>query len=344
MSDSFNIAEQVELKPYNTMALPAVADYLVDVYDADGVLQALDFANQNKLAWCVIGGGSNVIFAPHFAGVVLHTKGTGISKISEDESSVILQVSAGHNWDEFLQYCIEHNYYGLENLAIIPGLVGAAPVQNIGAYGQELSACVHKVQVVDTQAQEVNYLNAEQCQFAYRDSIFKRQTGRFIITAVEFRLSKRFTPNIGYKPLAQALADIAEPTALQVREAVIAIRQSKLPDPKELPNSGSFFKNPVVDQNQLQQLQAQYPEIPHFEQADGSYKLAAGWLIEKLGFKGRAIGPVAMHDKQALVLVNKHGGTVMDVKALAMAVQDAVWQSFAVKLEQEPVVISSDPS
>lgn len=330
--------QAVDLQSLNSMALPALAAHYVAITEAQQLPACLTFAQQRELPIWILGGGSNVIFTDDYPGLVIHMLNTGIELVKEDDSCVWVKVAAGEVWDDFLQHCIAEQWYGLENLAIIPGTVGAAPVQNIGAYGQEVADCIVSVECLERQSLKVKVLDKEQCQFSYRDSLFKTQAvDEYVITAVTFCLHKQFVANTTYKPLAQHFSG-RTPSAFELRKMIIDIRRSKLPEPQNIANSGSFFKNPVVSLGQYKQLQTLYPPIPGYVVADG-VKLAAGWLIEQCGWKGRALGPVAMYEKQALVLVNLGQATFSDVQGLVTHVQADVEKQFQVRLEQEPVLV-----
>ncbi len=335
------VKKNVNLQCYNTMALPAIAQHYCAITNQNDLLAALTYADKNSLPVWVLGGGSNVIFTENYSGLLLHIQSSGIELLEESDNEVIVRVAAGENWDEFLQHCLKQGWHGLENLAYIPGTVGAAPVQNIGAYGQDVAQAIVGVHGVIIDSQQEKTYSKQQCQFAYRDSIFKQQlAGKFIISAVDFCLSKNFSADLTYQPLAESLAAIEQPSAAQVRAAVITIRQSKLPSPATIANTGSFFKNPLVSGQQAEQLKAEYPGMPSYPAAGGKVKLAAGWLIEQCGWKGKKLGSVGMYEKQALVLVNHGGATYSDVKALTEQVVVSVQQRFSVQLEQEPVLVS----
>jgi len=249
---------------------------------------------------------------------------------------VRVRASAGENWHAFVRWTLERGYFGLENLALIPGSVGASPVQNIGAYGVEVGELIESVYAYDIRRAEWVTLKAEACQFGYRDSIFKREAGRYVIASVDFLLSEVFAPRISYAPLANTLKEISSVTARDVFEAVCQIRSSKLPDPNELANAGSFFKNPVVSEAIFQELNERYPQLPNYAAQTGR-KLAAGWLIEQAGLKGYQQGKVGVHALQALVLVNYGGASRSDLEALASLVKERVEQKFGIELEQEPI-------
>ncbi len=336
---NFFIDEDFDLQALNTLALPARARYFASITRVDALRQALIWARDKNLPLLPLGGGSNMILAGDWPGLVLHIALRG--KSIEDEGRV--RVGAGENWHELVQWSLEQNLYGLENLTLIPGTAGAAPIQNIGAYGVELAERLVSVRGIDIERGYECVLSAAECQFGYRDSIFKKALrNRFVITEITLQLSREFTPVIAYPTLNQALADIAEPTALDVERAVRQIRQSRLPDPAVLPNAGSFFKNPVVTAQQFEDLQYEYPTIPHFPAADG-VKIPAAWLVEQSGWKGRRVGAVGVHEQQALVLIHyrdaqatRHvAGELLD---LAAAIQSDVCQRFLIVLELEPTV------
>lgn len=322
----------------NTLALRAKAQHLVclDHVDQCVALQALC---RNYPLRYVLGGGSNVVLADDIPGLVIKIQTKGVRIISESDTEVIVEAQAGENWHQFVQYCLDRGWWGLENLALIPGTVGAAPVQNIGAYGVELQQRVHQVQAWDLDVGRLQTYSAEQCQFAYRDSLFKRsESGRHIITAVQFKLIKPigWQPVLLYPDLVNHPFLKNEMSAQAVFKAVVAIRQSKLPDPAQLANAGSFFKNPMVDYALYEQIQALYPQVVAYPQGE-RVKLAAGWLIEQAGWKGKRMGPVGMHARQALVLVNYGGATHTELVQLVQHVKADVWRLFQVELEQEPI-------
>jgi len=340
MTDSiYTPLRRVDLKEYNTLALPASAEYFAEPDNVHDLRQCLLWSQVQRVPVLAMGGGSNLVLCNDWHGLVVRYCEQCIEVMVQDDKSVTLRVGAGVNWHYLVEYCVEHGWHGLENLALIPGHVGAAPIQNIGAYGVELADVVTFVEGINFDDLETFVVSAEECQFGYRDSVFKRDlAGKVIITHVVFNLSKTFVPNLSYPVLAEAMA-ARTLNAAEVMQAVMDIRNSKLPDPRLLPNAGSFFKNPVVAAQQCQKMLVEYPDMPHYPQANGTCKLAAGWLIERTGWKGRSLGLVAMHDKQALVLVAQTGATGCDVLALAETVRSDVFQKFNVELEIEPQVI-----
>ncbi len=290
----------------------------------------------------VLGGGSNILLTRDFPGLVLHMRNRGISIVDEDEQAVYVRAAAGENWHALVLWTLQRGLGGLENLSLIPGTVGAAPIQNIGAYGTEIKDVLHKLSYFDRNSGQVVTLNKAACEFAYRDSVFKRSLReQAIIVEVCFALPKSWQPNIRYAELAQELAvrGVSDPDPRTVSDAVIAIRTRKLPDPAVIGNAGSFFKNPVVTVAQRDALLAHYPDLVNYPQADGSVKLAAGWLIDRCGWKGKSTGAAGVYEKQALVLVNRGGASGSDIAELAAAIQQDVARQFDVKLEPEPIFI-----
>jgi len=337
---SLTIQEQVSLRPYNSLAVDVRAHYFVQVHSVEQLCEALRWANAQKLEVLLLGGGSNLVLSKDFAGLVLQLDLRGIDWIEDDTEQVVVRVQAGENWHAFVQWSLAQGLSGLENLSLIPGSVGAAPVQNIGAYGVEAKDAIVQVQALERESLMPVTLTAAECMFAYRDSIFKQQPGRWVIVSVDFCLSRTSQLKLGYGPIRDWLTQhgIIAPTATDVSRAVIAIRQSKLPDPAQLPNTGSFFKNPVVSAEQAQSLQRDYPQLVSYPTADGQIKLAAGWLIEQAGWKGFRDGDAGVHAQQALVLVNYGQATGSDILALASRIQADIAKRFSVQLEIEPVV------
>ncbi|MDW9239523.1 UDP-N-acetylenolpyruvoylglucosamine reductase [Burkholderia thailandensis] len=292
----------------------------------------------------VLGGGSNVLFTRDFDGLVLLDEIRGRALAREDDDAWYVEAGGGENWHAFVEWTLAEGMPGLENLALIPGTVGAAPIQNIGAYGIEMKERFASLRAVELATGEIVEFDAARCAFGYRDSFFKREgRGRFAIVSVTFRLPKMWAPRLGYADVARELAargiDASRASARDVFDAVVAIRRAKLPDPLELGNAGSFFKNPVIDAHAYAALRAREPDVASYPQPDGRMKLAAGWLIDRCGWKGRALGAAAVHDRQALVLVNRGGASGADVLALARAIQRDVLERFGVELEMEPVCL-----
>ncbi|MEM1220525.1 MAG: UDP-N-acetylmuramate dehydrogenase [Bacteroidota bacterium] len=290
----------------------------------------------------ILGGGSNVLFTRDFPGLVLRNEMMGREVIQETDDYFLVQAGAGEPWHPFVLWSLEQNAYGLENLSLIPGSVGAAPIQNIGAYGVELKDVFHELQALHIASQEIRTFSKEECAFGYRDSVFKNALkGAYVILGVTFRLQKSQSPNTSYGMIQKTLAawGINEPSPEDVSRAVIHIRSSKLPDPAELPNTGSFFKNPVIDEEEFKRLKCRTSEIVFYEMPNNQFKIPAGWLIEQTGWKGKRDGAVGTYEKQALVLVNHGGATGPEVWAFAQQVQQAVEERFGIRLEPEVNIV-----
>jgi len=332
-----DIQANKNLSCYNSFGFAAVADHFVSVSNIDELKMALAFAKESELPWLVIGGGSNLIVASHVPGLVIHMAFRGITSISEG-SSQLVSIAAGENWHQLVEHCVTQGWGGIENLALIPGTAGAAPMQNIGAYGTELADVFDSLTALDTQTGGLRTFDREQCCFGYRDSYFKSvEPGRFIIVEIKLRLIRDSQPDVSYGALAAELEKkaIKSPSIQDIFTAVCDIRRSKLPDPADIGNAGSFFKNPVVSEQQFDQLSQQFPNIVSFPVADGR-KLAAGWLIDQCGLKGLREGNVGVYAKQALVLVNHGEGNAEELLVLADKVADTVKGRFGVMLEIEP--------
>ena len=334
-----NVQQQFQLKPFNTLRLDAVASEYVTVDSTADLVDALEYAKTKHLNVLILSGGSNMLLPEQIHALVIHMDIQGIECLGEDQDHVTVRVGAGQNWHAFVLWTTTQKMYGLQNLALIPGLVGASPVQNIGAYGVEVGEFIDYVEVYDREQQCFTQLKAAQCAFSYRHSIFKDDPNRYVITHVVFKLLKKADLKINYGDLKAAMGN--ELTAENLQKQVIHIRQSKLPDPKQFPNAGSFFKNPIIQITEYEQISSQFPTLPHYPQADGSVKIAAGWLIDQAGWKGKQLGSVGMFQRQALVLVNYGDAKLQDVQATYRAVQQDVVQKFKVLLEPEPVLFDS---
>lgn len=326
------------LQPFNTFGIQATAAYYVAIEDVNSLQSFLksDYPGSDQLL--VLGGGSNLLFTGDFDGLVLHMVNKGIEVLEEDNTHSVVRVQAGEVWDDFVNWSTERTLYGIENLAAIPGSVGAAPVQNIGAYGAEVKDVVVSVEMVMLETGEPLTLTRAECDFGYRTSIFKRDLrGQAIITSVVFRLTKSGLLNTGYGDVQKMLgtSGILDPRPADVAAVIRAIRSSKLPDPSITGNAGSFFKNPVIDDTEADALLKLHPDLPSWPQPYGSVKVAAGWLIEQCGLKGFRMGNAAVHEKQALVLVNAGGATGLEVVALANHIIKTVWLQFGIRLEPE---------
>lgn len=327
-----------DLKGFNTLSLPACAENYAEFSSVSELLSLLNLAKEQKLQPKVLGGGSNVLVSQSVSGLVLKSRMQSVKVLRENQDDVWIKVEAGKNWH---QWVLESQLYGhgLENLALIPGTVGASPIQNIGAYGVEVSDALESVQGICLGSLQLMNLTNAECRFAYRDSIFKRELKNdFIVTSVVFRLGKSFQPNVAYGPLASWAADNENFSSQQLIDQVCEIRSSKLPDPTDIPNAGSFFKNPLVSQDFAENLQAQYPTIPCYPQINGKVKLAAGWLIEQAGWKGKQLGNTSMHKLQALVLTTNGYADLNDVFSIRDAVVADVRERFGVELEPEPQI------
>lgn len=336
----FVIKKDISLKPYNTFGIDVSTSYYAKANTVEKILYAINFASYNKLPVFIIGGGSNVLLTKNLDGVVISPVIQGIQLHQDDENDMVFRVGAGVVWDKFVEFAVNNNLGGVENLSHIPGLVGAAPIQNIGAYGVEAKDTIVKVEAIELATRKPVELNASECEFGYRDSIFKRQQkGKLVITHVWFKLSKSPQFVLEYGNLADEVSKIGEVSLQNVRKAVISIRTQKLPDPAEIGNAGSFFKNPVVTVSHYQTLKQSYPDIPSFPLSDEFVKIPAGWLIEKAGWKGKRIGSCGVHDKQALVLVNHGGATGSDILELAAGIQQSIKELFGIELEREVNVL-----
>lgn len=286
--------------------------------------------------WFVLGGGNNILFTTRYDGVLIHPVGKNLTIIAEDEQTLSLKADAGIEWDDMVAWCVERGLWGAENLSLIPGTIGASPVQNIGAYGAEAKDIITRVNYFNTAERKHLTLSKEESHFGYRESIFKHDLrGKAIITSVEFTLHKEARPNLGYGDLQREVEARGGATLANIRDAVCAIRRSKLPDTAEIGNAGSFFKNPIVDVATAEELLSRYENMPTYPAADGCRKIAAGWLIDQAGMKGYRKGNVGVHDRQALVLVNFGGATGNEVIALAQEVQRAVYEKFGIRIEPE---------
>jgi len=329
------------LKAYNTFGIKVMARKCAQITSTDQLLElykANEFNNQDVL---IIGEGSNILLQSHFEGLVLMNLMRGKKVVSENDKEVLIEVNAGEYWTTFVDYTVENEWWGIENLSLIPGKLGAAPVQNIGAYGTEQKDVFVKLQAFDMQEGKFVEFSKDECQFGYRDSIFKNKyKKRFLILNVTYKLSKSAKPNLSYKALANAFKgrNIEEISIVEIQNTINGIRESKLPDPQKINNAGSFFKNPIVHKATALNLKEKYPDIPIYEISDTETKLAAGWLIEKCNWKGKRIGDAAVHEKQALVLVNHGNATGKEIYELSEEIKMSVEKLFSVSLEREVLV------
>ena len=336
-----HIEEHKSLKTYNTFAIDCSARYFASIQSISDLKKALKSKIHSKIF--ILGGGSNLLLTQDIDALVIHINIKGIEIISENKNTISLKVMAGENWQEFVEYCIDNNYGGVENLSLIPGNVGTAPIQNIGAYGVELEDVFNSCNAISLNNHSEKIFTKEACKFGYRSSIFKNeQKGEFIITSVIFNLTKtKHNKNIGYGAIKEELNNlqIENPTLKEISEAVIKIRKSKLPDPKKLGNSGSFFKNPIINNLEFKKFHRNYPDAPYYKISNSEYKIPAGWLIEQSGFKGKRIGDAGVHKKQALVLVNYGNTTGKEIVSLSKTIQTKVKEEFGIFISPEVNII-----
>ena len=328
-----------DLQHLNTLGVPVKAQYYVSVTDEEELLEALRYASSEKLPLFILGGGSNIVLCDDLPGLVVHVRLQGKTLVAEDNEFVWLRVAAGENWHELVEYCLDFHYWGLENLSLIPGSVGAAPIQNIGAYGVELKDVFEELTAIDIRSGLPVTFTRDSCEFGYRDSIFKgRLRDQYLITAVTFKLHKQPHLVLSYPALRDALAThtLESITPQQVSQVICEIRRNKLPEPAQIPNVGSFFKNPVIPATQYESLRANHPQLVAYPVDDQQVKLAAAWLIDNAGWRGQVCGPVAVHGQQALVLTNPGHAKGHEVVALAERIQLSVFEKYGVALEPEP--------
>lgn len=332
-----NIQQNISLKNYNTFSINANAKRFISVNSKEELKEVIALEKDIFL----LGGGSNMLFISDIEKLVIHLNLKGIIVNDTENNSVFVTAEAGENWHEFVLWCISQNYGGLENLSLIPGNVGTSPIQNIGAYGVEIKDTFHQLEALEIETGKTKIFNIQDCNFEYRNSIFKNDLkGKFIITNVTFKLTKKnHKTHISYGAIKTHLGSKEHPTIKDISDAVIAIRQSKLPDPKEIGNCGSFFKNPVVESGLFEELREKYPEIPHYIVSENEIKIPAGWLIEQCGFKGKRFGDAGVYENQALVLVNFNNATGQEIYDLARNIQRKVEDIFNISLEIEVTVI-----
>lgn len=335
------IKENFSLKEYNTFGIEARCRYFAGTGDVGELLDFVAAYEWQPDEVLILGGGSNFLFTEDFDGMVFYPSMQGIDIVREEGNDVYVRVGAGVVWDDFVLWTVEQGLGGIENLSLIPGHVGASPVQNVGAYGMEAGECIAEVEAVSLEDARLVHIDARMCRFGYRNSIFKQEwKNRYVITHVTFRLNRAPRFRLEYGSIREELEKLGGEVSLRaVRQAVIHIRRSKLPDVKEWPNAGSFFKNPVVAEALAGELRCRYPDLPVYPAGEGKVKLAAGWMIEQCGWKGRALGRAGVHDKQALVLVNRGGADGTEVARLANEVRKSVFMKFGVWIEPEVYVI-----
>ncbi|MBK9934687.1 MAG: UDP-N-acetylmuramate dehydrogenase [Cytophagaceae bacterium] len=332
------VLENISLKPYNTFGIEAKARFFITIKSVEelkSVLSIEEFKNTKKL---FLGGGSNVLLLNDFDGLVLKIEIPGVNKVTESENEVILKVGAGVIWHQLVMYCVENKHFGVENLSLIPGTVGAAPMQNIGAYGVEIKDVFESLEALNIESNEIEYFDLEKCRFSYRESVFKHDAkGKYVILNVSFKLKKHSELHLEYGAIKDTLEEmgIRKPTLKDVSDAVINIRKSKLPDPADIGNSGSFFKNPEISVKKFEDLKEKFVTIPSYPINENTVKVPAGWLIEQAGWKGFREGNVGVHSRQALVLVNYGGGTGNEIKALSEKIQTSVFEKYGIKINPE---------
>ena len=339
---ALNVQLRASLRSHNSFGLPAVAATLVRLASEADVRRVVDHPVYGRAPKFILGGGSNVVLTRDIDAVVLKVEVMGRRLVAESPQAIVVEAGAGEAWHALVAWTLQQGWPGLENLALIPGSVGASPVQNIGAYGVELKDRFHSLDAVDLVTGRTVTLGPEECHFGYRDSVFKHYlAGKSVITRVRFRLPKPWQPVLGYLDLERKMAETGdrEPTAQTIFNWVCAIRSAKLPDPAVIGNAGSFFKNPVVSEEQCRDIIGRDPEIVHYPMPDGSVKLAAGWLIDACGWKGKTVGRAGVYEKQALVLVNRGGASGAEVVTLARAIQESVYGRFGIRLESEPIIV-----
>ncbi|MDQ3536321.1 MAG: UDP-N-acetylmuramate dehydrogenase [Bacteroidota bacterium] len=336
------IFKEKSLKEFNTFGIDIIAKYFVEINTTEQLQELLQLKEYKDLPKLILGGGSNLLFTDNFDGLVIKINIKGSQVIKEDDDNLFIKCGAGVNWHEFVLECLNKGYAGLENLSLIPGTVGAAPMQNIGAYGVEIKDLFHELEAVDIASGDIRTFDNASCEFGYRYSIFKdKEKGKFIIVSVTFKLNKKPNFNISYGSIQDTLKELGltELSINSISKAVIHIRQSKLPDPKEIGNAGSFFKNPTIGKEEYEILKTIYPEIPGYVVDENSIKVPAGWLIEKCGWKGKVIGQTGVHKNQALVLINYGNAKGREIEDLAYQIQDSVKEKFGIILTPEVNII-----
>ncbi|MGG7666348.1 UDP-N-acetylmuramate dehydrogenase [Dyadobacter sp. BHUBP1] len=332
------VQSNVSLRHLNTFGLDADARYFVNVSSVDELTAVLRDPVWKEIPKFILGGGSNILLTQDIDALVIRPGIKGITVLEETEETVVLEVGAGEVWHDFVMHCVDNGYGGVENLSLIPGTVGAAPMQNIGAYGVEIKSVIESVEAVDIESGEKRIFSNAECEFGYRESIFKKALKhQYVITGATFRLSKKPVLNVAYGDVQKTLQEMGaeNPTIRDISEAIMQIRRSKLPDPAEIGNAGSFFKNPEIPVTQFAQLRETFPEVPGYPVDAETVKVPAGWLIERAGWKGYREGEIGVHARQALVLVNYGGGTGAQIKALAEKIQASVAERFGIRLNAE---------
>ena len=330
------IQEKVSLSQYNTFGVDSYAKYMAFPATTDEIISLLKGQYNEYNPKVVIGSRSNILFTKDFDGLLIHPEIKGIEIIKQTRDFIHVRAGCGENWDDFVRYCVDNDWGGIENLSLIPGTVGASPVQNIGAYGVEVKDVIEKVEAVMFESAKKRVFTANECNFGYRDSIFKHELKhKCIITHVTFRLTKQHFFRTQYPDLEKELDNYPDTTIQNIRNAIITIRRNKLPDPEQLGNAGSFFKNPIVDEQKANEIRRFYPKMPAYKSGDNKFKLSAAWLIETAGWKDRKINNVGTYKKQPLVIVNYGHASGQEILEFAKKIQQAVQQKFAIMLEPE---------
>ncbi|HEX2984706.1 MAG TPA: UDP-N-acetylmuramate dehydrogenase [Ignavibacteriales bacterium] len=336
------ILKDYSLKILNTFGIEAKTKYFTEVNNLTGLLQALEQLDKLHVPHLMLGGGSNILFTKDFDGLTIKNSLMGIKVIEETPDNILIEAGGGENWSGFVQYCIDRNYGGIENLILIPGCVGAAPIQNIGAYGVEIKETFHSLQAIELATGITREFKALECNFGYRDSIFKRELkNRYVIIKVRFLLAKNPAVNLNYEAVRKGVeeAGVTNPTIKDIGRIISEIRMAKLPNPAVVGNAGSFFKNPEIKLEKYQEIKEKYPDIKSFPTESGNIKIPAAWLIEKSGWKGKRVGNTGSYEKQALALVNYGGATGKEVYELSQKIMDSVSGMFGIELEREVNII-----
>lgn len=334
------IIEDFQLKGQNTFGLDIKAKYYAEISKIEEIKEL--YSSYSSSPIMILGGGSNILFSKNYDGLIVKNLIKGIKKVYENDDIVLIEAGAGEVWEDFVQYTVDNNWGGLENLSLIPGTVGASPIQNIGAYGTEIKDVFEELKGYNLETGEVSTFSLEQCRFGYRDSVFKRELkGKFVVTSVTYRLCKNPLTDIKYEALRSELekSGIESPTVKQVSEIVCNIRRSKLPDPKIVGNAGSFFKNPEISDSHYQKLLSLHNDIPGYKTGNNTIKVPAGWLIQKCGWRGKRLGNVGVYDKQALVLVNYGGAEGSEIIKLSENIKESVKKEFDIWLETEVNIV-----
>ena len=334
------ISENSSLQNLHSFGCNEKANYFAKIGSMETIEKSIQWAKEKNIPYLILGAGSNILFTKTFEGLVLKMEIMGIKKLKETPSEVILEVGAGENWHHFVSYCVQKGWGGVENLSLIPGTVGAAPIQNIGAYGVEAKDAIASVTAYDTQSAQFITLQNSDCAFAYRTSLFKKDTSRYIISSVQFVLQKQPIFRTEYGAIKEVLhqKNNKQPSVEAISSAVIQIRSEKLPDPKKLGNAGSFFKNPTIAKDLFEVLVAKYPKMIAYPITDDTYKIAAGWLIEACGWKGIQKGSVGCYEKQSLVIVHYNNGPGMEIYNFSEEIIQSVLTKFEILLEREVVI------